>query len=70
MKKIITTILLIFMMIGCGCSHNKTQPIVDRSSIVTFQIVSNNHQYNMFYEENKLVSIVHDPDCWCMLEYE
>ena len=62
MKKIILIILLLLCM-GCSSTNNVSTDI----HAVKFEYEG--HSYIQF-DAGGVSGYVHDPDCWCMVEYD
>ena len=75
MKKLIIVVLAALLLGGC---EGNQEPVVRHATdanmfeqVVEFEY--NKHQYIWFKNEDGLSwsgGIVHDPDCWCMVEYD
>ena len=67
MKKIL--VLIISLLCVCSCSKVKEQ--TSDPSIVVEKITYEQHDYLIFSTSmGKYIGINHDPDCWCMIDYE
>ena len=76
MKKFILVILLALLLAGCGSKqHENWETIVceDGTEIYARKFVYDKHQYIEFRDLGRNTTsagFVHDPDCWCMIEYD
>mgnify|MGYP007101900398 CR=1 FL=1 len=66
MKKIL--LLLIFLLLLCSCSS--TKEATSNPSIVVEKITYEQHYYLIFQQLGKYIGIEHDPNCWCMIDYD
>lgn len=69
MKKIILVILLL-LCIGCS-STSRVQ--VDDTNICAVRFEYEGHSYIQFNagrKGNGVSGYVHDPNCWCMIDYD
>jgi len=69
MRKIF--ILLVIILGIFGCTPTKTvRDIDDTASVSAMHFTSENHHYILFTIDGSRGGIVHDPDCWCMIDYD
>lgn len=71
MKKIITIFISLLLLSGCACV-TKTERRVElpENSITTVHFESEGHQYIWFIRDGSSIGIIHDPECWCMIDYD
>ncbi len=70
MKKIILVILLLLCM-GCSSTNNSVQ--VEDTNIYAVKFEYEGHSYIQFNAgrtANGVSGYVHDPNCWCMIDYD
>lgn len=65
MKKIILVILLLLCI---GCSSTSRVQVKD-TNICAVKFEYEGHSYIQF-NDGRNVGYVHDPDCWCMIDYD
>lgn len=66
MKKIIL-ILLLLLCIGCSSTDGVQ---VEDTGIYAVKFEYEGHSYIQFNEGRNGTGYVHDPDCWCMIDYD
>lgn len=70
MKKIILVILLLLCM---GCSSTNKSVQVENTNIYAIKFEYEGHSYIQFNAgrtANGVSGYVHDPNCWCMIDYD
>ena len=70
MKKIILVILLLLCM---GCSSTNKSAQVENTNIYAIKFEYEGHSYIQFNagrNANGVSGYVHDPNCWCMIDYD
>ena len=76
MKKFILAILTVLLFAGCEPETQKPTYCDDGTKIYARKFEFDGHQYIEFYRPNMSLSydnytgFVHDPDCWCMIDYD
>lgn len=76
MKKFILAIFAALLVAGCEPETQKPTYSDDGTTIYARKFEFEGHQYIEFYRPNKGLSydnytgFVHDPNCWCMIDYD
>ena len=65
MKKFLSLLVCIFL-IFVSCSNNNT---IKEPSVCGYKFTYEQHEYIMFTSPVH-GGIVHNPECWCMIDYE
>lgn len=66
MKKIILLIVAFICLISCSSTREETSS----PTIVVEKITYEQHDYLIFQELGKYIGVEHDPNCWCMIDYD
>ena len=76
MKKLITMIFTAVLLLGCEPETQKAVYGDDGTTIYARKFTFEEHQYIEFYRPSRGTSydnytgFVHDPNCWCMIDYD
>ncbi len=72
MKKIIFVVLLLLLCMGCSSTDSVK---IENTNIYALRFEYEGHSYIQFHSDRPadgmcVSGYVHDPDCWCMIEYD
>ena len=74
MKKFIILIFALVLLGGCRPETQEQVKCDDNTTIRARKFVYDGHQYIEFYRyhigNDNYTGFVHDPNCWCMVDYE
>ena len=74
MKKLIIAIFTALLLCGCGPETQKAVYSDDGTKIYARKFTFEDHQYIEFYRHSpgydNYTGFVHDPNCWCMIDYD
>lgn len=75
MKKLIAMIFTAILLLGCEPETQKTVYSDDGTKIYVRKFTFEEHQYIEFYRPSSgaydnYTGFVHDPNCWCMVDYD
>ena len=71
MKKFLCGLVLAFCLMGCSCEGQyKSQDIPSYVNMTAVHFTSEGHDYIVFRYSGHFVGVEHDPDCWCMVDYD
>lgn len=69
MKKLLIAIFAVLLVNGC---EPETQHLIkseDNTTLRVRKFTFEEHQYIEFCRDNHYTGFVHDPNCWCMIDY-
>ena len=74
MKKLIAMIFTAILLCGCEPESQKAVYSDDGTKIYVRKFTFEEHQYIEFYRPTEVydncTGFVHDPNCWCMVDYD
>lgn len=76
MKKLIAMIFTAILLLGCEPESQKAVYSDDGTTIYARKFTFEEHQYIEFYRPargatyDNYTGFVHDPNCWCMIDYD
>jgi hypothetical protein len=75
MKKLVIAIFTALLLCGCEPGTQKVHKSDDGAEIYVRKFTFEGHQYIEFYRPSHFTydnytGFVHDPDCWCMADYD
>lgn len=74
MKKLIAMIFAAILLVGCEPETQKAVYSDDGTKIYARKFIFEEHQYIEFYRNSpgydNYTGFVHDPNCWCMVDYD
>lgn len=71
MKKIITVFVSILLLSGCACITKVGERYeLPENAVTAIHFESEGHQYIWFVRGRSGIGVVHDPECWCMVDYD
>ena len=74
MKKLIAMIFTGILLLGCKPDTQKAVYGDDGTKIYARKFTFEEHQYIEFYRNipgyDNYTGFVHDPNCWCMVDYD
>ena len=75
MKKFILAIFAVLLLAACEPESQKATYSDDGTKIYARKFEFEGHQYIEFYRPggfsyDNYTGFVHDPNCWCMIDYE
>jgi len=74
MKKFIILVFALILLGGCRPETQERIKCDDNTTIYARKFVYESHQYIEFYRHNighdNYTGFVHDPNCWCMIDYD
>lgn len=66
MKRILLFIILLLCVCSCALGEKTSSP-----NIVVEKITYEQHDYLLFYAvPGHFTGVEHDPNCWCMIDYD
>jgi ABC-type glycerol-3-phosphate transport system substrate-binding protein len=69
MRKLFIILAVVLGLSGCSSAPVKSAHSIDDTMDVTaMHFTSEEHQYILFAVGYKWAGVVHDPDCWCMID--
>jgi len=64
MKKIFVLIVSLLCLFGCSSQEKASD------GIYVEKFTYEQHEYLMFYTIGRFTGVEHDPNCWCMIDYD
>ncbi len=75
MKKFAIVVFFLLLFSGCEPKSQKSVETEDGSRLYARKFTFEEHQYIEFYRNghfsyDNYTGFVHDPNCWCMVDYD